>query len=45
MIDDLVVSRIRSSHGSGVMVFRVVDDKVAEIWVINGLGRDTTGFF
>lgn len=40
VIGELVVSRLWSSYGSGVMVFRVVDDKVSDIWVINSKGRD-----
>jgi ketosteroid isomerase-like protein len=39
-IDDLITSRVRSTHGSGVMVFRVVDEKISDIWVINSKGRD-----
>jgi hypothetical protein len=45
VIDDLVISRLRATHGSGVMVFRVVDDLITDIWVINSKGRDTDSFF
>jgi hypothetical protein len=41
----LVVARLKSSHGAGVMLYRVVDGKVSDIWVINALGRDTASFF
>ena len=44
-IDDLVVSRVRSTHGSGVMVFRVADGKVTDIWSINSRGREAIGYF
>lgn len=45
VLDELVVSRLRSTHGSGLMVFRVVDSKVSDLWVINTNGRETTGYF
>ena len=32
VIDELVVARIRSSHGSGVMVFRVAEGLLTDIW-------------
>jgi hypothetical protein len=41
-VDDLVVTRLRSSHGSGVTVFRVVEDAITDIWSINAAGRDAT---
>ena len=41
----LVVARMTTSHGAGVMLYRVVNGKVSDIWVINALGRGTTGFF
>lgn len=44
-LDDLVVSRLRSSHGSGVMVFRVTDAGLTDIWAIHGQGREATGPF
>jgi len=43
--DDLVISKIRSSVGSGVMVFRVRDDKLADIWMINNNGSDSVDGF
>jgi ketosteroid isomerase-like protein len=44
-IDELVVVRLRSTHGSGVMVFRVADELIRDICVINSQGRDTPGYF
>lgn len=41
VIDGLVVSRVRSTHGSGVMVFRVADGLISDIWVISSKGRDS----
>jgi ketosteroid isomerase-like protein len=35
-IDRLVITRVRSTHGSGVMVFRVDADKLTDIWVMSG---------
>jgi hypothetical protein len=43
--NDLVVSMIRSNVGSGVMVFRVKDDKLTDIWAINNNGRESTEGF
>ena len=42
-LDDLVVARMRSTHGSGVMVFRVTDARLTDIWAIHGQGREATG--
>ncbi|MDP1794900.1 MAG: nuclear transport factor 2 family protein [Acidimicrobiales bacterium] len=42
---DLVISKIRSNIGSGVMVFRVKDDKLTDIWALNNDGRDSTNGF
>jgi hypothetical protein len=39
------VSRLRTTAGSGVMVFRVVDRKVTDVWVINSKGRDSNSYF
>lgn len=44
-IDELVVSRVRSTHGSGVMVFRVCDGKIRDIWAINSKGRESAANF
>ena len=38
-LDGLVVSRMRTSLGSGVMVFRVEDEKLTDIWVVPSRGR------
>jgi hypothetical protein len=43
--DDLVISAMRSNLGSGVMVFRVKDDKLTDIWAINNEGRGSTDAF
>ena len=40
-IGDLVVTRVRSTHGAGVMLFRVVRGKLCDIWVFSG----TDSFF
>ena len=45
MFDELVVTKFRSTHGSGVMVFRVSNEKLTDIWVINSKGRDAVGAF
>ena len=44
-IDNLVISMMRSNLGSGVMVFRVKDDKLTDIWAINNEGREATDAF
>ncbi|MEY2398556.1 MAG: hypothetical protein QOJ00_1730 [Actinomycetota bacterium] len=43
--DDLVISKVRSNIGSGVMVSRVKDDKLTDIWSINNNGRDSVDGF
>lgn len=45
VFDDLVVARIRTTLGSGVMVFRVVNAELTDIWAMNSKGRDATGPF
>ena len=45
VIDELVVSRVRTSHGSGVMVFRVAADQLTDIWGVNSKGRESVGWF
>lgn len=40
-----VLSYVRSSHGEGLMVYRIVDRKIADIWAINADGRAATGVF
>lgn len=40
-IGDLVVTRVHSTLGAGVMLFRVVDGKLRDIWVFSG----TDSFF
>ncbi len=40
-----VVTHLRSSHGAGIMVFRVIADKITDIWVMNAEGRQSTGYF
>lgn len=42
---DIVVTYLRTSLGRGTMTFRLVGDRVAEIWAINAEGRDATDFF
>ena len=44
-IGDLVVARVTTTHGKGVLVYRVVDNVVTDFWVINALGRETTAWF
>lgn len=41
----LVVVGLTTSAGRGILVFRVVDGKVAECWSINADGRDSTDGF
>src|SRR5687768_13112460 len=41
----LVVVGLTSNVGCGLMVYRVVDGKVAECWTLNADGRDSTGGF
>lgn len=45
VFDELVVARIRTSLGSGVMVFRVVDGELTDVWAVNSKGREATGPF
>jgi hypothetical protein len=40
-----VINHVRSSHGEGLMIYRVVDGLIADIWAINALGPDTPGVF
>lgn len=40
VIGDLVVSRLRSTHGYGVMVFRIAGGQLTDIYVISGASRD-----
>lgn len=40
-----VINHIRSNHGEGLMIYRVVDGLIADIWAINALGLDTPGLF
>ena len=43
-VDTLLVSRLRTTLGSGVMVFRVDDDKLAHIWVISSKAQGDPTF-
>lgn len=40
-----VINHARTSHGEGLMIYRVVDGLIADIWSINALGPDTPGVF
>ena len=40
VVEDLVVSRIRSTHGHGVLVFRTADDRLTDVYVISGASRE-----
>lgn len=40
-----VITHVRSTHGEGVMVYRIVDGKISDIWAINALGRTEPGYF
>jgi hypothetical protein len=44
-IDTLVVSRLRTTLGSGVMIFRVEDEKLTNIWVISAAPRGSDPIF
>ena len=41
----LVVAGLTTSVGRGILVYRVVDGKIAECWAINADGRDSTDGF
>lgn len=43
-VDTLLVSRLRTTLGSGVMVFRVDGDKLAHIWVISSRAQGDPTF-
>lgn len=43
--DELVVARMRTTHGAGLMIFRVADGSITDIWVINNQGRNARLFF
>lgn len=44
-VGGLVVAGLTSNIGRGLMLYRVVDAKVAECWTINADGRDSTDGF
>ena len=43
-VDTLLVSRLRTTLGSGVMIFRVDGDKLAHIWVIRSRAQGDPTF-
>lgn len=43
-VDTLLVSRLRTTLGSGGMVFRVDGDKLAHIWVISSRAQGDPTF-
>lgn len=44
-VDTLVVSRLRTTLGAGVMVFRVEEDKLTNIWVLSSAPRGSDPIF
>ena len=45
VFDELVDARLRTTLGSGVMLFRVVEGRLTDVWAVNSKGREATGPF
>jgi ketosteroid isomerase-like protein len=40
-----VITHLRSNLGEGLMIYRLEDGKISDIWAINALGRTAPGVF